>query len=91
MVERIRLLLSKFPEDEGTVRLLVATDPSFDALCQQYRKVIELLDGFEAEVGRLRKVIDYHDRFEAEVKRLTRLRVSLEEQLLTRIEGYQPQ
>jgi hypothetical protein len=28
---------------------------------------------------------------EAEVKRLTRLRVSLEEQLLTRIEGYQPQ
>ena len=90
MVERIRLLLSKFPEDEGTARLLMATDPSFDALCQQYRKVIDLLDRFEAEVERLRKVIDYHDRFEAEVKRLTRLRVSLEEELLTRIEGYQP-
>jgi hypothetical protein len=70
---------------------MVATDPTFDALCHQYRKVIELLDRFEAEVERLRKVIDHHDRFEAEVKRLTRLRVSLEEQLLAHIEGYQPQ
>ena len=74
MVERIRLLLSRFPEDERTVRLLVATDPSFDALCHQYRKVIELID-----------------RFEIEVKRLMQLRTSLEEELLTRIEGYQPQ
>jgi hypothetical protein len=90
LVERIRLLLSRFPEDEGTVRLLVATDPSFDALCHQYRKVIELLDRFEGEVKRLRKVIDYHDRFEAEVQQLTRLRASLEEELLKRIEGYQP-
>ena len=91
MVERIRLLLSRFPEDERTVRLLVATDPSFDALCHQYRKVIELLDRFEAEVEQLRKVIDYHDRFKAEVKRLTQLRTSLEEELLSRIEGHQPQ
>jgi hypothetical protein len=68
----------------------VATDPSFDALCHQYRNVIELLDRFEAEVERLRKAIDYHDRFKAEVKQLARLRVSWEEQLLTRIEGYQP-
>ena len=74
MVERIRLLLSRFSEDEGTVRRMVATDPSFDALCHDYRKVIDLLD-----------------RSEAEIKRLMQLRASLEEQLLARIEGYQPQ
>ena len=83
MVERIRSLLAKFSEDEETVRRLVATDPSFDALCHEYRKVIELLDSFEAEVKRLTS-------FEAEVKRLTQLRASLEEELLTRIEGHQP-
>ena len=43
----IRLLLSRFSEDEGTVRRMVATDPSFDALCHDYRKVIDRLDRFE--------------------------------------------
>ena len=55
MVERIRSLLAKFSEDEETVRRLVATDASFDALCHEYRKVIELLDGFEVQVKRLRE------------------------------------
>ena len=91
MVERIRLLLTRFSEDEETVRRLVATDPSFDALCHDYHKVIELLDRFEGEVKRLPKVIENLDRCEAEVKRLTQLRASLEEQLLSRIEGHQPQ
>jgi hypothetical protein len=49
------------------------TDPSFDALCTEYCKVIELLDGFETQI-----------------KRLSERRVWLEEELLTRIEGYQP-
>ncbi len=83
VVERIRSLLTRFPEDEQVVRRLVATDPGFDALCHEYRKVIELLDSFKAEAKRL-------TRFEAEVERLTRLRASLEEELLTRIEGHQP-
>jgi len=74
VVERIRSLLARFSEDEETVRRLVATDASFDALCDNYRKVIELLDGFEVQAKRLRE-----------------LRTSLEEELLTRIEGYQPQ
>ena len=73
MVERIRSLLARFSEDEETVRRLVATDASFDALCDNYRKVIELLDGFEVQAKRLRE-----------------LRTSLEEELLTRIEGHQP-
>jgi len=74
VVERIRLLLARFSEDEATVRRLVAAEASFDALCHEYREVIEVLD-----------------RFEAEVKRLRRHRAWLEEELLTRIEGYQPQ
>jgi hypothetical protein len=74
VVERIRLLLTRFSEDEATVRRLVATDASFNALCDEYRKVIELLDGFETEIKRLRE-----------------RRAWLEEELLTRIEGYQPE
>jgi len=50
VVERIRSLLARFSEEEATVRRLVATDARFDALCQEYREVIELLDAFEAEV-----------------------------------------
>jgi len=89
VVERIRLLLERFSENEEAVRRLVATDPRFDALCDEYRKVVDLLDCFEAEVERLRKVVEASSP-EAEVKRLTRLRASLEEELLTRIEGHQP-
>lgn len=74
MVERIRLLLARFSENEATVRRLTATEASLDALCHEYREVIEFLD-----------------RFEAEVKRLRRRRAWLEEELLTRIEGHQPQ
>jgi hypothetical protein len=80
VVECIRPLLAKFSEDEETVRRLSATDQSFDALCHQYRHVIDLLKGYEAETGH-----------KAEVERLEQLGAGLEEELLTRIEGYQPQ
>ncbi len=83
MVERIRSLLARFPENEETVRRIVATDASFNALCHEYRKVIELLDRFEVEVKRLTQL-------QAEVKRLTGLKASLEEELLSRIEGHEP-
>jgi uncharacterized protein YdcH (DUF465 family) len=62
---------------------LVATDANFDALCQEYREVIEFLDTFEVEVERLTSL-------EAEVKRLRQRRAWLEEELLTRIEGHEP-
>ena len=80
VVECIRPLLARFSEDEETVRRLVATDESFDALCHQYRHVIDLLEGYKGDVNH-----------EAEVKELEQRRAKLEEQLLTRIEGYQPQ
>jgi len=80
VVECIRPLLARFSEDEETVRRLVATDENFDALCHQYRHVIDLLEGYKGDVSH-----------EAEVEELEQRRAKLEEQLLTRIEGYQPQ
>jgi hypothetical protein len=74
MVERIRSLLARYSEDEQSVRQLVASEASFDLLCQEYHRVIELLDGFDEHAKQLRQ-----------------LRALLEEELLTRIEGYQPQ
>ena len=85
MVERIRSLLAQFPEDEAAVRELIAKDASFDELCKQYRNVVDLIDGFETEINRLVQL-----RASAEVTRLKHLRASLEEQLLSRIEGYEP-
>jgi len=55
VVERIRSLLARFPENEETVRRLVATDARFDALCNEYCKVIELPDNFETQAKRLRE------------------------------------
>ncbi len=77
MVERIRSLLARFSENEETVRQLVATDARFDALCDEYREVIERLERL--------------DGLEVEVKRLKERRAELEEDLLIHIEGYQPQ
>jgi uncharacterized protein YdcH (DUF465 family) len=79
VMECIRPLLARFSENEETVRRLAATDESFDALCRQYRHVIDLLEGYETEVGR-----------EGAVEQLKHRRARLEEELLTRIEGYQP-
>jgi hypothetical protein len=74
VVERIRSLLARFSEDEQAVRQLVASDASFDVLCQEYHRLVELIDGFDEHV-----------------RQLTQLRALMEEELLTRIEGQQPQ
>ena len=58
----------------------MARDAGFDALCDEYREVTERLDRLE----RL-------DDLEAEVRRLKERRAGLEEELLTHIEGYEPQ
>ena len=50
VVECIRPLLARFSENEEAVRRLVATDEGFDALCHQYRHVIELLESCKSKV-----------------------------------------
>lgn len=86
MVERIRSLLARFSENEETVRQLVARDAGFDALCDEYREVTERLDHLD-HLERLERL----DDLEAEVRRLKERRAGLEEELLTHIEGYEPQ
>ena len=80
VVECIRPLLARFSENEEAVRRLVATDEGFDALCHQYRHVIELLESCKSKVD-----------LDVGAEQLEQRRARLEEQLLTRIEGYQPQ
>jgi hypothetical protein len=55
LFERIRPLLARFPEDEGTVRELVVTDANFNTLCQEYCEVVDQLDNLEVEVKALKE------------------------------------
>ncbi len=81
MVERIRGLLRRFPEDEQTVEALIAADPEFGFLCQEYGAITEELrlekpgpgKGAKASVSGLRKRLS-----------------AVEEALLRKIEGYEP-
>ena len=81
MVERIRDLIKRFPEDEETVRQLIKSDPIFDSLCQEYKDIGD-------ELGRLERRSD--PGAATEVEGLKMRRRAVEEDLLTRIEGYRP-
>jgi uncharacterized protein YdcH (DUF465 family) len=78
MVERIRHLLNRFPEDEETIRDLVERDAGFDALCQEYQQTEQELHHLEQE-GAVAEAAELRHRYEA-----------IEEELLARIEGYRP-
>jgi uncharacterized protein YdcH (DUF465 family) len=81
MIERIRHLIERFPEDEGLVCELMQSDSTFDALCQEYRQSadelcrLEVMGGFSAG---------------SEANWLKQRRCWLEEEILTTIEGYRP-
>jgi uncharacterized protein YdcH (DUF465 family) len=81
MVERIRDLIARFPEDEETVRQLIKSDPTFDSLCQEYKDIGD-------DLRRLERKPDPRARTEAEGLKMRRQAV--EEELLARIEGYRP-
>jgi uncharacterized protein YdcH (DUF465 family) len=81
MVERIRHLLARFPENEALVSDLIGKDPAFNALCQEYHAL-------EGEIEGLRLATDPERMAYAEGLR-QRWR-SVEEDILTRIEGYRP-
>ena len=49
MVERIRHLLDRFPEDEETIRGLIDRDTDFGALCQEYQQTEQELHRLEGE------------------------------------------
>lgn len=81
MVDRIRALLDRFPEDEEAVRVITQQDRYFDVLCQEYAEIGRELD----DVG---EVTDPERTSLADA--LRKRRVAIEEELLTKIEGYKP-
>ena len=81
MVERIRDLIERFPENEMLVHELMQSDAAFDALCEEYRESAEELSRLELVGG---------SAAGSEANWLKRRRCSLEEEILAMIEGYRP-
>jgi glutamate mutase epsilon subunit len=81
MVERIRELLNRFPEDEAVVRQLIEWNPDFDALCESYHNITR-------ELSQLEGVKD--PTALADAKSLRNRRNVVEEELLAKIEGHRP-
>jgi len=81
MVKRIHDLIERFPEDENAVRAMIMVDPDFDALCEEYKHVV-------AELSQVMKPDESDKASDAFALRLRR--IAIEEELLTRIEGYKP-
>jgi uncharacterized protein YdcH (DUF465 family) len=81
MVERVRHLLDRFPEDEETIRDLIKRDTGFDALCQEYQQTEHELHDLEQKGAPVAaaEAAELRHRYEA-----------VEEELLARIEGYRP-
>jgi len=81
MVERIRDLLRRFPEDEQAVKALITADQEFGSLCQEYAEITEEI--------RLEKR-QRRPGLETDVSGLRKRRNAIEETLLRKIEGYEP-
>ena len=74
MIEEMRRLLERFPEDEKTISELLQNDENFRSMCQEYYHIDSELQNADPEA----------------TKDLTHRRSALEEELMRRIEGYQP-
>jgi uncharacterized protein YdcH (DUF465 family) len=81
MVDRIRNIITRFPEDETAIRDLIRKDRGFDALCQEYADTAK-------ELEKLMKQMDPDAATQADG--LRQRYVAVEEELLTIIEGYRP-
>lgn len=81
MVNRIRNILARFPENEIAVRCMIRENEAFDSLCQAYMDIDWELDTLARAKGS-----ESIDR----VHMLLDRRSALEEEILTAIEGYTP-
>ena len=79
MIKQLRTLLERFPENERAVRALMKEDPAFATLVDEYQQI-------EAELRRLKTASDLNDMAEG----LRQRKIAVEEDLLTKIEGYKP-
>ena len=81
MIERIRDLIERFPEDEGTVSDLMCRDETFGSLCREYEQSARELVRLDVMGGSTAM---------AEANWLKQRRSELEQEILTKIEGYRP-
>jgi hypothetical protein len=81
MIKRIRDLIERFPEDEGTVSELICRDETFGTLCQEYELSAR-------ELGRLDVLGG--STAAAEANWLKQRCSELEQEILAKIEGYRP-
>ncbi len=81
MVHRIQDLIERFPEDIKAIGALIAEDREFDRLCDEFKEINnELHELAGAKTGK--------PALHAEELRMRR--VAVEEEILTKIEGYKP-
>jgi hypothetical protein len=81
MIKRIRDLIERFPEDEGTVSELMCRDTTFDTLCQEYELSAREFGRLDVLGGSVAA---------AETNWLKQRRSELEQEILAKIEGYRP-
>jgi uncharacterized protein YdcH (DUF465 family) len=81
MVHRINKILSRFPENENAVCALIRDSSEFAALCQEFADADRDLEHLTRLTKRNAIVV---------VDALRKRRIALEEEILTRIEGYNP-
>ena len=74
MIEEMRPLLERFPEDEQTIGELLQNDEAFRTLCREYHHIASELQDADPEAAR--DLVHRH--------------AALEEEMMRRIEGYQP-
>jgi hypothetical protein len=78
MVHRISDILARFPESEQAVRQLIQQSAEFAALCQEYEDTSRELGHFTTMMETI------------EADALRKRSMAIEEEILTKIEGYQP-
>jgi hypothetical protein len=81
MVHRINKILSRFPENEKAVCALIRDSDKFATLCQEYANA-------ERELEHLTRLTKRDAIIVADT--LQKRRLALEEEILKRIEGYEP-
>lgn len=81
MTDRMRNFVERSPENQDVIRELRDTNPAFDTLCEEYATINDKLDALAQVQG-----ADAPARASA----LRERRMTIEEELLTVIEGYRP-
>lgn len=81
MVQRLNDIFERFPEDVDAVRCMILEDNDFNVMCDVYRDIAEEICKLEVVGGN--KAI-------STINGLKMRRIALEEDILSKIEGYNP-